>query len=124
MYISQWNLIIGDLFKVKDDYGKYGDMAQELITWLRSKTQVLALLRDIQMATMGKTLAIIQAVLTQWISHYLAYRRLLEVRPTLELLISKHETMLLASKKRATREKAQTAITIIRNATFWHAMAR
>lgn len=99
-------------------------MAQELITWLRSKTQVLALLRDIQMATMGKTLAIIRAVLTRWISHYLAYRRLLEVRPTLELLISKHETMLLASKKRATREKAQTAITIIRNATFWHAMAR
>ncbi|KAI9570855.1 hypothetical protein HD554DRAFT_2037075 [Boletus coccyginus] len=43
----QWNLIVGDLFKVKDDYGKYGDMVQELITWLRSKTQVLALLHDI-----------------------------------------------------------------------------
>ncbi|KAI9568731.1 hypothetical protein HD554DRAFT_2038720 [Boletus coccyginus] len=49
--------------QVKDDYGKYGDMAQELITWLRSKTQ------------------------------------------------------------RVTCEKAQTAITIIRNAMFWHAMA-
>lgn len=55
----QWNLIVSDLFKVKDDYGKYGDMAQELITWLRSKTQVLTLLCDIQMATMGKTFAII-----------------------------------------------------------------
>ena len=71
--MSQWNLIVGDLFKVKDDYGKYGNMAQELITWLRSKTQVLALLCDIQMATMGKTLTIIRAVLTRWISHYLAY---------------------------------------------------
>ncbi|KIK93676.1 hypothetical protein PAXRUDRAFT_144538 [Paxillus rubicundulus Ve08.2h10] len=30
----QWNLIVGDLFKVKDDYEEYGDMAQELITWL------------------------------------------------------------------------------------------
>lgn len=64
IHMSQWNLIVGDLFKVKDDYGKYGNMAQELITWLRSKMQVLALLHDIQMATMGKTLAIIRAVLT------------------------------------------------------------
>ncbi|KAF8549193.1 hypothetical protein OG21DRAFT_1488736 [Imleria badia] len=122
--LAHQNLIVGDLFKVKDDYGKYGNMAQELITWLRSKTQVLTLLRNIQMATMGKTLAIIRAVLTRWISHYLAYRQLLEVRPTLELLISKHETTLLASKKRATHEKAQTAITTIHDATFWHTMAR
>ena len=32
--------------------------------------------------------------------------------------------MLLASKKRVTCEKAQTAITIIHNAMFWHAMAQ
>lgn len=64
IYISQWNFIVGDLFKVKDDYGKYSNMAQKLIMWLRSKTQVLTLFCDIQMATMRKTLAIIQAVLT------------------------------------------------------------
>ncbi|KIK77613.1 hypothetical protein PAXRUDRAFT_17383 [Paxillus rubicundulus Ve08.2h10] len=69
----QWNLIVGDLFKVKDDYGEYGDMAQELITWLGSKMQVLALLRNIQIATIGKTLIIIQAILTWWLSHHLAY---------------------------------------------------
>ncbi|KAF9220022.1 hypothetical protein BS17DRAFT_853447 [Gyrodon lividus] len=77
----QWNLIIGDLFKVKDDYGEYGDMAQELIT-------------------------------------------LLEVRPALELLIMKHKTTLLASGKRVAHEKMETAIATIRDATFWHAMAR
>ncbi|KAG1770536.1 hypothetical protein EDD22DRAFT_843204 [Suillus occidentalis] len=69
-----FNLIVGDLFKAKDDYGQYGDLTQELITWLRSKTYVIALLCELQMSTMGKTLTIIHAVLTQWLSHYLAYR--------------------------------------------------
>ena len=73
----KWNLIVGDLFKVKDDYALYGDMAQELIAWLHSKTHVLAILREIQMATISKTLAILRPVLTRWLSHYLAYRRLL-----------------------------------------------
>ncbi|KAG2033154.1 hypothetical protein BDR03DRAFT_1014523 [Suillus americanus] len=87
----QFNLIVGDLFKAKDDYGQYGDLTQYLITWLRSKTHVLALLCALQMSMLGKTLAIIRAVLTRWLSHYLAYRRLLDVRPTLELLITKHK---------------------------------
>ncbi|KAG2116714.1 uncharacterized protein F5147DRAFT_649153 [Suillus discolor] len=91
----QWNLIVGDLFKVKDDYGVYGDMAQELITWLRSKTHVLAILREIQMATIGKTLAVLRAVLTRWLSHYLAYCHLLELRTALELLVTKHEHNLI-----------------------------
>ncbi|KAG2029306.1 hypothetical protein BDR03DRAFT_881166, partial [Suillus americanus] len=70
----QFNLIVGDLFKAKDDYGQYGDLTQDLITWLHSKTHVLALLHELQMSTLGKTLAIICAVLTQWLSHYLAYQ--------------------------------------------------
>ncbi|KAG0702163.1 hypothetical protein DFH29DRAFT_805286, partial [Suillus ampliporus] len=70
----QFNLIVRNLFKAKDDYGQYGDLAQELITWLHSKTHVLALLHELQMSTIRKTLAIIHAVLTQWLSHYLVYR--------------------------------------------------
>jgi len=120
----QFNLIVGDLFKAKDDYGHYGDLAQELITWLRSKTHVLALLRDLQIATTGKTLAIIRAVLTRWLSHYLAYRRLLEVRPTLELLITKHEADILSTGNAHSRAKTSTAIATIKNPMFWHAMAR
>ncbi|KAG9313667.1 hypothetical protein JVU11DRAFT_6011 [Chiua virens] len=45
--------------QVKDDYAVYGDMAQELIMWLQSKTQVLALLREIQMVTIGHMVAIL-----------------------------------------------------------------
>jgi hypothetical protein len=95
--IYKWNLIVGDLFKVKDDYGVYGDMVQELITWLCSKTQVLAILHEIQIATIGKTLAVLRAVLTHWLSHYLAYCHLLELRPALELLVTKHEGNLMSS---------------------------
>ena len=120
----QWNLIVGDLFKVKDDYMEYEDMAQELFTWLRSKTWVLALLREIQMVTIGWTVAILQAVLIRWLSHYLAYRWLLEVWPALELLILKHEDALGRSRNRVARKKAEAAIGTIKNATFWHAMAR
>ena len=99
-------------------------MAQELIMWLRSKTQVLALLREIQIATIGWTVAILCAVLTQWLSHYLAYRQLLEVRPALELLVTKNENALLRAGNRTACKKTETAIETIKNATFWHAMAR
>lgn len=115
---------MGDLFKAKDDYGQYGDLAQELITWLRSKTHVLALLRELQLSTIGKTLSIIRAVLTRWLSHYLAYRRLLDVRPTLELLITKHEADLRSTGDSRSRAKTSAAIATIKNPTFWHAMAR
>ncbi|KAI6145407.1 hypothetical protein BKA82DRAFT_3981667, partial [Pisolithus tinctorius] len=69
------NLIVGDLFKARDDYTVYGDMAQDLITWLCSKTHVLALLQEIEIQTVtyGKTLTILRPVLTHWTSHFLAY---------------------------------------------------
>jgi hypothetical protein len=124
MSIYKWNLIVGDLFKVKDDYVVYGDMAQELITWLCSKTHVLAMLREIQMVTVGKTLAVLRAVLTRWLSHYLAYRRLLELRPALELLVTKHENQLMSTGDARSRRKTQAALDTIKNATFWHALAR
>ncbi|KAG1752181.1 hypothetical protein EDB19DRAFT_1627844, partial [Suillus lakei] len=117
-------LIVGDLFKAKDDYGQYGDLAQELITWLRSKTHILALLCELQMSTVGKTLAIIRAVLTRWLSHYLAYQRLLDVRPSLELLIAKHEAEIRSTGDARSRAKTSAAIATIKNPTFWHAMAR
>jgi hypothetical protein len=63
----QFNPIVGNLFRVKDDYGQYGDLAQELIVWFCSKTHVLALLRELQLSTMGKTVAIIRTVLTRWL---------------------------------------------------------
>ncbi|KAI6144268.1 hypothetical protein BKA82DRAFT_4016974 [Pisolithus tinctorius] len=75
---QKWNLIVGDLFKAKDDYTVYGDMAQDLITWLH----------------------------------------------TLEILIAKHEDTILSMGDRRSQGNTFTAIATIKDATFWHAMAR
>jgi hypothetical protein len=80
----QINLVVGDYFKAEQEFLVCADKATELISWLRSKTLVLALLRQAQIdATGGHAKAVIRAVITRWTAHYLAYRRLLELKPTL-----------------------------------------
>src|SRR6266511_4224763 len=60
-------------------------MATQLITWLHSKTLILANL----------PLAVLRAVLTQWTSHYTAYRRLLQLYPSLVTLALKDRTIMV-----------------------------
>ena len=75
----QTNLIVGDFFKSDTEFLQYTDKATELIGWLRGKTYILALLREVQQTNSLHVLAVIRAVLTRWTAHYLAYRRLLEI---------------------------------------------
>ena len=58
--------MVGDYFKSKAEILVYTDEASDLITWLRSKTLVLALLREVQQALPGNKniKAVICAVLT------------------------------------------------------------
>jgi len=79
MASAQINLIIGDYFKAYKEGLKYTDQAAELITWLHSKTYVLALLRDTQIQATGHAKAVLRAVLACWTAHYLAYRQLLKI---------------------------------------------
>ena len=44
----QINLVVGDYFKSKTSVLVFADDGMELISWLRSKTQILALMRDVQ----------------------------------------------------------------------------
>ena len=67
---------------------KYTDKATKLITWLRSKTLILAMLRKVRAAANLSPLAVIRAVLTRWTAHYMAYRRLLKLHPALESVIA------------------------------------
>ena len=60
-------------------------------SWLRGKTYVLALLHDVQQTNSLHVLAVIRAVLIRWTAHYLAYRRLLEIRLSLQSLDEKLE---------------------------------
>ena len=91
--------MVGDYFKVSEAqvFVTCTKHATELITWLQSKTQVLAMLRDIQKginlanpSASHRILSVIQAILTRWTAHYLAYHRLLDLINPLKILVA-HE---------------------------------
>jgi hypothetical protein len=127
--LVQVNLVVGDHFRSGVDVLDFTDCTNALITWLRSKTLVLALLRNAQLQTTGTALAVIQAVLTWWTAHYQAYKYLLELKPTLQMLVSaeaawpKSKKMIVTADKKA-RDHATDMLNIIGNSRFWHAIAR
>ena len=113
------NLIVGNFFKCKSASLEYTEMATQLITWLRSKTLVLANL----------PLAVLRAVLTRWTSHYTAYRRLLQLYPSLVTLALKDRTIMVERERTlitgdaAAQRKAKEMVAIIDNPLFWHNIA-
>jgi hypothetical protein len=121
--------VVGDFFKSNAEFLQYTSKATELIGWLQGKTYVLALLRDVQQANSLDVLSVIRAVLTRWTAHYLAYRRLLEIRLSLQLLVENDEKLELKSQQLllgdlSTRERSRKNIAVIKNSAFWHALAR
>ncbi|KAH9162790.1 ribonuclease H-like domain-containing protein [Lactarius sanguifluus] len=125
----QTNLIVGDFFRSNAEFLQHTDKATELIGWLRGKTYILALLREVQQTNSLHVLAVIHAVLTRWTAHYLAYRRLLEIRLSLQILVENDEKLERKSQQlllgdTSTRERSQKNISIIKNSAFWHALAR
>ncbi|PPQ82992.1 hypothetical protein CVT25_005295 [Psilocybe cyanescens] len=117
-YSHQINLVVGDFFKSKSTLLKYTELASQLITWLRSKTRILAHL----------PLSVLRAVLTRWTVHYMAYRRLLQLYPTLKSLVYSDFTKaeadkVLISGDAASKRKAQEMVDIIEDSVFWHSIA-
>jgi hypothetical protein len=128
---SKVSLIVGDYFKVETVYIKHSKMACDLISWLHSKTYVLARLRDVQTQSRRSPLTVIHAVLTRWTVHYLAFRRLLELHRPLQVLMNQ-DTMASSDQKVlcpsgstvANKRKAIDMIAIIDDSSFWHSLAR
>lgn len=120
---------MGDFFKSEAEFLRFTDKATELIGWLRGKTYVLALLREVQLTNSQRVLAVIRAVLTRWTAHYLAYRHLLEIRISLQLLVENDEKLELRNQQlllgdASARERSRKNIAVIKNSAFWHALAR
>jgi hypothetical protein len=125
----QTNLVVGDFFKSDAEFLQFTDKATELIGWLRGKTYVLALLREVQLTNSLTILAVIRAVLTRWTAHYLAYRRLLEIRLSLQILVDNDEKLEVRNQQlligdASARERSRKNIAVIKNSAFWHALAR
>ena len=74
-----------------------------------------------------KILSVIQAVITCWTAHYLAYCQLLDLLYTLQIL-ARHERE--CNKPRiivggaASRRKASGMLSIIEDPLFWHTLAK
>lgn len=125
------NLVVGDYFKSETSVLVFADQATELIAWLRSKTQVLALLREVQ-ARFGDGIAVkavIRAVLTRWTAHYQAYARLLDLRSVLMMVVDADERLLEKDRRvvagdTKSKKKATGMVALIRNDTFWRALLR
>lgn len=114
----QVNLVVGDFFKSRSPLLRFTESATELITWLRSKTRVLGNLSH----------SVLRAVLTRWTAHYMAYRRLLQLYPTLRSILfadaSRPDNLkVLISGDAKARQKAEQMVEIIENPSFWHAIA-
>ena len=129
--VPKVNLIVGDYFKVETVYVVYSKMACELIGWLRSKTYILAQLREVQIRSGKKAVAVIRAMLTRWTAHYLAFKRLLELQHPPQALVN-HDAMAPSNQlilnplggTTANKRKAREMIAIIENSGFWHSLIR
>ena len=123
--------MVGDYFKSKVKALAFADQASDLIAWLRSKTLVLALLRDVQKSLPGATNSdiktVIRAVLTQWTMHYQSYRRLRELQTVIIMVVDLDENrpepqrLVITGDTRA-KAKAVTMVRVIRDQRFWHAL--
>ncbi|KAK0501978.1 hypothetical protein EDD18DRAFT_1065782 [Armillaria luteobubalina] len=123
------NLIVGDYFKVNQGFLKYSTLATELITWLRSKTFLLALIREVQKEKGLRVITVIRAVITRWTAHYLAYRHLLELQSTLKFLAAEDEMLSPKEKRVVTGDvkawrRANMMLGIINDPLFWCSLAR
>lgn len=123
------NLVVGDYFKSGADVLDHTETANELITWLLSKTLVLALLREVQTNIGTPTRAVIRAVITRWTAHYQAYKRLLELHTSLLVLVSSEnarppEKKMIVTGDSKSQKRATKMLKIITNPVFWHAITR
>jgi hypothetical protein len=119
--------VVGDYFKVDSDILVFTDSATDLITWLRGKTFLLALIREEQLKTSGLTCAIIRAVISRWTTHLRAYERLLLVRNILRsvaLMDANRPESQIVIGDRAAKTKAKKMLELIDNGVFWQSLAR
>lgn len=102
----------------------------ELISWLHSKPFILALVRETQESLLNKAaVPVLRIFLPRWTAHFLAYRRLLELRQTLEIIATQEENRpddkkLIIKGKPEVKEHAQKMMKLVQNPVFWFSIAR
>jgi hypothetical protein len=129
--LLQINLVVGDYFSIWTDYINHSQSACELITWLRSKTYILAQLNDVQLKSGKQARTVIHAVLTRWTAHYLVFSRLLKLQYPLKALVTRNamvmpneQILIPSSGTSASKKKAAQMVNLIESGAFWHVLAQ
>ncbi|KAI0688276.1 hypothetical protein BC835DRAFT_1284976 [Cytidiella melzeri] len=96
---------------------------------LRSKTLVLGLLCHIQLRLKPEAtpLSVIRPILTRWTSHYIAFRRLLQLHTSIQTLIEQDEgsdESEIITGTTAAKSKAIEMIAHLKDDSFWIAIKR
>src|ERR1700742_5406786 len=65
----------------------HASQANDFISWIRSKTQVIGLIKQICESRNEPPLSVIRPVPTRWTAFYCAYKRLLRLRHTLKMIL-------------------------------------
>ncbi|CDO68226.1 hypothetical protein BN946_scf184913.g16 [Trametes cinnabarina] len=128
-YAHQINLIVGNYLGCKRLLLNVADNAEELITWLRKRTIVLARLRSKQAEHGHAAAAVIRPVKTRWTSHSLAFKRLLKLQPAIAAILAEDElrgesTFMAGLTKADAKAKARQMIGLMKDGTFWHSLTR
>lgn len=120
----QINLLVSDLLKSNNRMLlDYVDQASELTSWLRSKSKLLAMLRNIRESTNQRGLTVIRPVLTRWSSHYHSLTRLVQLKDAICHLVSSQDKAVVGTDLRS-RQKSQEIISLVRSPDFWLSIAK
>lgn len=106
------------------------DLADDLITWLQSKTMMLALIHEACRTLEGNIpSSVIRAVITRWTAHYLAYHRLILLRPALMMVITSDSARIqsrlgsrIVTGNASAQRKAERMVEAIGNTRFWESL--
>lgn len=102
----------------------FADTANNIITWLRSKTQLLGIMREIQTSSTlrrsDKVLTVIRPVATRWTAYFLAYQRLINLLWVLRTMAQHpvYRDRMLAGKTASVRAKNAEMVAAIESSEF------
>lgn len=128
-YFKQ-NLIVGDYFKATGAaFLSVATLANDLISWLRSKPQVLGLIKQIATQRSEAALSIMRAVPTRWTAFHLAFRRLLRLQPSILAAVNEDESRIATQRliiqgDSRSKARAKAMVELTRSQALWSGLSK
>ncbi|KAJ7284775.1 ribonuclease H-like domain-containing protein [Mycena rebaudengoi] len=132
-WAHQFQLILGDYFKVNDMAAIVAEEATALIGWINNHGKVRKIFDDSQAVISadraGKIIILVYLVanITRWTTHFVAFARLFALRQALQLAVLQKRSAIIAAEvgaavsteRQRLEEEATSFCDKIEDATFW-----